>query len=63
MTRGKKNIRYGRVEVVAKMPVGDWLWPAIWMMPEPVDNTTMNGGKCLSMTFEGGVIKFPFNLL
>ena len=25
--------KYGRVEVVAKMPRGDWLWPAVWMMP------------------------------
>lgn len=33
-TQGKKMIKYGRVEVVAKMPQGDWLWPAIWMMPE-----------------------------
>lgn len=30
-------ITYGRVEVTAKMPAGDWLWPAIWMLP--VDNT------------------------
>jgi beta-glucanase (GH16 family) len=29
-TMGKKSIRYGKVEVVAKMPKGDWLWPAIW---------------------------------
>lgn len=28
-TKGKKGIRYGRVEVVAKLPEGDWLWPAI----------------------------------
>lgn len=28
-TRGKKSITYGRVEVVAKLPVGDWIWPAI----------------------------------
>ncbi|ORY16517.1 glycosyl hydrolase [Clohesyomyces aquaticus] len=33
-TKGKKSIKYGRVEVTAKMPCGDWLWPAIWMMPE-----------------------------
>lgn len=26
--------RYGRVEVKAKMPSGDWLWPAIWLMPK-----------------------------
>jgi len=25
--------QYGRVEVRAKLPAGDWLWPAIWMMP------------------------------
>ncbi|KAI9649850.1 hypothetical protein NHQ30_002432 [Ciborinia camelliae] len=33
-TKGKKTIKYGKVEVIAKMPKGDWLWPAIWMMPE-----------------------------
>jgi beta-glucanase (GH16 family) len=33
-TQGAKWIQYGRVEVVAKLPKGDWLWPAIWMMPE-----------------------------
>jgi len=27
------SFRYGRVEVLAKMPTGDWLWPAIWMLP------------------------------
>lgn len=25
---------YGKIEVRAKAPVGDWLWPAIWMMPK-----------------------------
>jgi len=32
-TKGFASIKYGRVEVVAKMPAGDWLWPAIWMLP------------------------------
>jgi len=27
------NFKYGRVEVRAKLPAGDWLWPAIWLMP------------------------------
>ncbi|ESK95838.1 glycoside hydrolase family 16 protein [Moniliophthora roreri MCA 2997] len=32
--RGEKgSVKYGRVEVRAKMPRGDWLWPAIWMLP------------------------------
>ncbi|KAF4970251.1 hypothetical protein FZEAL_10086 [Fusarium zealandicum] len=33
-TAGNKAIKYGKVEVVAKMPRGDWMWPAIWMMPQ-----------------------------
>jgi beta-glucanase (GH16 family) len=28
------SIKFGRVEVVAKLPEGDWLWPAIWMLPK-----------------------------
>jgi len=27
------NFKYGRVEVKAQLPKGDWLWPAIWMLP------------------------------
>jgi hypothetical protein len=27
------SIKFGRVEVKARLPTGDWLWPAIWMMP------------------------------
>lgn len=33
-TAGKVSIKYGRVEIVAKMPKGDWLLPALWMYPE-----------------------------
>lgn len=33
-TKKSASIRYGRVEVKAKMPHGDWLWPAIWMLPK-----------------------------
>lgn len=33
-TKGRKSVTYGKIEVVAKMPKGNWLWPAIWMMPE-----------------------------
>lgn len=27
------NFKYGTLEVRAKMPAGDWLWPAIWLLP------------------------------
>ena len=29
-TAQSMRIKYGRVEVSAKLPIGDWLWPAIW---------------------------------
>ncbi|GAC93731.1 glycoside hydrolase [Pseudozyma hubeiensis SY62] len=32
-TKKSHSIRYGKVEVRARMPTGNWLWPAIWMMP------------------------------
>ncbi|KII85577.1 glycoside hydrolase family 16 protein [Plicaturopsis crispa FD-325 SS-3] len=33
-TKGKVTLQYGKVEIRAKLPTGDWLWPAIWMLPE-----------------------------
>lgn len=32
-TKNTYSIRYGKVEVKAKLPRGDWLWPAVWMLP------------------------------
>lgn len=32
-TRNGASIKYGRIEVTAQLPSGDWLWPAIWMLP------------------------------
>ncbi|KAI9291307.1 lipopolysaccharide and beta-1,3-glucan binding protein [Neoconidiobolus thromboides FSU 785] len=29
----KFSFTYGKVEVRAKLPKGDWIWPAIWMLP------------------------------
>ena len=29
-TAGKVAIKYGKVEIVAKMPAGDWLLPMLW---------------------------------
>jgi beta-glucanase (GH16 family) len=34
VTKGKASWRYGRVEVRARVPGGQGVWPAIWMMPE-----------------------------
>ena len=32
-TKHSHHIQYGKVEVVAKLPRGDWIWPSIWMLP------------------------------
>jgi len=32
-TKKGASLRYGRIEVQAKLPAGKWLWPAIWMLP------------------------------
>ncbi len=47
-TKGKKSITYGRVEVLAKMPAGDWLWPAIWYV---TDDTTQTFTPCYPFPF------------
>ncbi|XP_070509660.1 beta-1,3-glucan-binding protein-like [Chironomus tepperi] len=33
-TRKSFSFVYGELEIRAKMPAGDWLWPALWLMPE-----------------------------
>lgn len=33
ISKGRAHLRYGRVEVRAKLPTGKGMWPAIWMMP------------------------------
>jgi beta-glucanase (GH16 family) len=32
VTQGKKEFRYGRMEIRAKLPSGRGIWPAIWML-------------------------------
>lgn len=33
VTRNKGDWKYGRIDVRARMPIGQGLWPAIWMLP------------------------------
>ena len=30
----KRAFKFGRLEIRAKLPRGDWLWPAIWLLPK-----------------------------
>lgn len=34
LTSGKKKIKYGRIDIRAKLPTGQGIWPAFWMMPQ-----------------------------
>lgn len=37
-TKNSFAFKYGRIEIRAKMPRGDWIWPAIWMLPKNPDH-------------------------
>ena len=32
-TARRFSFKYGKVEVKAKLPQGDWIWPAVWLLP------------------------------
>jgi beta-glucanase (GH16 family) len=33
-TQGKKFFKFGRIDIRAKVPKGQGIWPALWMMPQ-----------------------------
>ena len=33
-TQESFSFKYGKIEVRAKVPQGDWLWPAVWLVPK-----------------------------
>lgn len=37
-TKGKQSFRHGRIDIRAKLPFGEGLWPALWMLGENIDN-------------------------
>lgn len=44
LTKGKQNFQFGRIDVRAKLPKGQGIWPAIWMLGSDID--TNNWPKC-----------------
>ncbi|KAJ7435727.1 hypothetical protein B0H11DRAFT_673057 [Mycena galericulata] len=68
LSRG--SLRHGRVEVRAKMPQGDWLWPACSLSPPPTplarerrDRRRRVGGgaRCVTCVAGGRVIISPMH--
>lgn len=37
-TQHKKNFRFGRIDIRAKLPVGKGIWPALWMLGENISS-------------------------
>ncbi len=68
-TKGKFEVRYGRIDVRAKLPEGDGVWPAIWMLGADFDEVGWpNTGEIDIMEHVGkvpdeihGTVHFPSN--
>ena len=39
ITKGKFTVKYGRIEVRAKLPSGNGTWPAVWMLGTNISQT------------------------
>ena len=39
-TQGNKNYKYGRIDIRAKLPYGQGIWPALWMLGENITSVS-----------------------
>lgn len=44
ITKGKQTFQYGRIDIRAKLPKGQGIWPALWMLGENI--STVGWPKC-----------------
>ena len=51
-TEGHYYVSYGKVEMRAKLPVGNWIWPALWMMG--IEGNWPQNGEIDIMELVGG---------
>ncbi|KAJ3257079.1 hypothetical protein HK103_004907 [Boothiomyces macroporosus] len=59
-TKNTVSMKYGKLEVRARLPKGDWKWPAIWLMPR--DNkygTWPVSGEIDIMEARGNGVNYP----
>lgn len=53
-TMNSFSFKYGTLEIRAKMPAGDWIWPALWLMPrQSVYGTWPRSGEIDLMELRG----------
>ncbi len=53
------SFRYGRVEVKAKLPVGKWIWPAIWLLPRHAYYGTWPASGEIDVVESRGNLNYP----
>ncbi len=64
ITKGKYEVQYGRMEIRAKLPIGQGIWPAIWMLGNDIDfNTWPACGEIDIMEYLGGISLISFTEL
>jgi len=60
-SQGKFSFQYGRLEVRMRLPAGDWLWPAFWLLPEnPEYGEWPNSGEIDMLEAHGNAPGFQF---
>lgn len=66
LTAGKQSFRFGKIEIRAKLPAGQGIWPALWMLGDSfsgigwpysgeIDITEMIGGSGRENTVHGTI--------
>ena len=40
LTKGKREFTFGRIDIRAKLPVAQGIWPALWMLGKKIDQTS-----------------------
>ena len=54
------NFKYGRIEITAKLPKGDYLWPALWLLPRYASyGPWPSSGEIDLMESRGNNIDYP----
>ena len=54
-TQGKQSFKYGRIDIRAKLPRGNGLWPALWMLGESISSVSWpRSGEIDIMEMIGG---------